>query len=102
MKKKPRKEVYTLSDLQSWRDVDPPIRLGVFGDPVEHSLSPQMQNAALKHRKIDIQYARFHVSPDELREAMDLIRKLEFVGVNLTIPHKLAALELLDVADGNV
>src|SRR5438093_1825056 len=102
MKKKPRKEVYTLSDLQSWRDTDPPIRLGVFGDPVEHSLSPQMQNAALKHCKIDMQYVRFHILPDELREAMDLIRKLEFIGVNLTIPHKIAALELLDVADENV
>ena len=101
-KRKTLKSVYTLGDLKEWRDVDPPIRLGVFGDPVEHSLSPQMQNAALKHRKIDIQYARFHVSPHELREAMDLIRKLEFVGVNLTIPHKIAALELLDVDDDNV
>src|SRR5258708_28314809 len=101
-KRKTLKSVYTLGDLQNWRDVDPPIRLGVFGDPVEHSLSPQMQNAALKHCKIDMQYARFHISPDELREAKDLIRKLEFVGVNLTIPHKIAALDLLDVADDNV
>jgi shikimate dehydrogenase len=61
-----------------------------------------MQNAALKHCKIDMQYVRFHILPDELREAMDLIRKLEFVGVNLTIPHKIAALKLLDVADENV
>ena len=96
------KEVYTLADLKDWHDADPPIRLGVFGDPVEHSLSPQMQNAALKHYKIDMQYARLRISPDELREAIDFIRKLEFVGVNLTIPHKIAALQLLDVADENV
>jgi shikimate dehydrogenase len=96
------KGVYSLSDLQNWHDVDPPIRLGVFGDPVEHSLSPQMQNAALKHCKIDMQYARFHISPNELRDAIDLIRKVEFVGVNLTIPHKVAALELLDSPDENV
>src|SRR5438105_7838150 len=102
MKKKLTKETYTLADLKDWRDVDPPIRLGVFGDPVEHSLSPQMQNAALKHCKIDMQYARFHILPDELRGAIDLIRKLEFIGVNLTIPHKIAALELLNVADENV
>src|SRR6266852_9518548 len=102
MKKKPAKEVYKLGDLQSWRDTDPPIRLGVFGDPVEHSLSPQMQNAALKHCKIDMQYVRFHISPNELRDAIDLIRKMEFVGVNLTIPHKVAALELLDTPDENV
>jgi len=95
------KEVYTLADLRDWHDADPPVRLGVFGDPVEHSLSPKMQNAALKHCKIDLQYARFHISPDELRGAIDLIRKLEFIGVNLTIPHKIAALGMVDIADEN-
>ena len=103
MKKKPAaaKQVYTLADLKDWHDADPPVRLGVFGDPVEHSRSPQIQNTALKHYKIDLQYARFHILPDELREAIDLIRKLEFIGVNLTIPHKIGALELLDVGDDN-
>ena len=101
MRKKPAKEVYTLADLQKWHDADPAIRLGVFGDPVEHSLSPQIQNAALKHCKIDMQYARFHILPDELRAATGLISKLEFIGVNLTIPHKISALELLDVTEGN-
>jgi shikimate dehydrogenase len=102
MKKKSTsaKQVYRLADLQDWskatQDVDPPIRLGVFGDPVAHSLSPQMQNAALKHCQIDMQYVRFQISPDELREALKLIRDLKFVGVNLTVPHKIAALELVD------
>jgi len=99
MKKKPAKEIYTLADLQNWQDVDPPIRLGVFGDPVEHSLSPRMQNAALKHCKIDMQYARFHILPDELGNAIQLIRKLKFVGVNLTVPHKIAGFALMDDAD---
>ncbi|HWY50253.1 MAG TPA: shikimate dehydrogenase [Chthoniobacterales bacterium] len=103
MKKKPAaaKAVYTLADLRDWHDADPPVRLGVFGDPVEHSLSPKMQNAALEHCKIDLQYARFHISPNELRGAIDLIRKLEFIGVNLTIPHKIAALGMVDIADEN-
>jgi shikimate dehydrogenase len=102
MKKKSAsaKEAYRLADLQDWskatQDVDPPIRLGVFGDPVAHSLSPQMQNAALKHCQIDMQYVRFQISPDELREALKLIRDLKFVGVNLTVPHKIAALKLVD------
>ena len=102
MKKKSAsaKEAYRLADLQDWskatHDVDPPIRLGVFGDPVAHSLSPQMQNAALKHCQIDMQYVRFQISPDELREALKLIRDLKFVGVNLTVPHKIAALKLVD------
>jgi shikimate dehydrogenase len=97
--KKVAKELYALADLQNWRDVDPPIRVGIFGDPVEHSLSPQMQNAALKHSKIDIQYARFHILPSELREALDRVRELGFVGLNLTLPHKIAAPELLDRTD---
>src|SRR5256714_4725529 len=101
-KRKALKSVYTLDDLKNWRDVDPPIGLGVLGDPVEHSLSPQMQSAALKHCKIDMQYARFHISPGELRDALDLVRKLEFVGVNLTVPHKIAALEFLDGVEENV
>src|SRR6266404_4376239 len=105
MKKKSTsaKQVYGLADLQDWskatQDVDPPIRLGVFGDPVAHSLSPQMQNAALKHCKIDMQYVRFQISPGELREALKLIRDLKFVGVNLTVPHKIAALKLVDDLD---
>src|SRR3989440_10780792 len=96
------KKVYTFADLQNWRDVDPPIRLGLFGDPVEHSLSPQMQNAALKQSKIDMQYARFRILSNELDEAFELIRKLNVVGVNLTIPHKIAALEFLDATEENV
>jgi shikimate dehydrogenase len=97
------KSVYTLQDLQNWRevadDVDPPIRLGVFGDPVVHSLSPQMQNAALKHDNIDVQYVRFHIRPDELREALQLVREQQFSGLNLTIPHKIAAIDLMDSLD---
>src|SRR5262249_30865029 len=98
MKKKrdAAKSVYTLAELKRGIKIDPPVRLGVLGDPVEHSLSPQMQNGALKQCKIDMQYARFRVSPDELRHALELIRQLEFVGVNLTIPHKIKALEFLD------
>jgi shikimate dehydrogenase len=102
MKKKRAKEVYTLADLRKWDSIGPPVRLGVFGDPVAHSLSPQMQNAALKRCKIDMQYARFQISPDELQSALDLIRELNFVGVNLTTPHKIAASKLMDEIDDNV
>jgi len=102
MKKKCAKEVYTLADLRRWENIHPPIRLGVFGDPVAHSLSPQMQNAALKACKIDMQYTRFQISPDELQSALDLIRELNFVGVNLTTPHKIAASKLMDEIGDNV
>jgi shikimate dehydrogenase len=100
------KDVYTLSDLREWGDVAgdlaPPIRLGLLGDPVAHSLSPQMQNAALRHFGIDMQYTRFHVLPDELAEALNLIKGLGFAGVNLTVPHKIAALPLVDRVDDEV
>ena len=94
---------YTLADLQNWaeiaRDVTRPIRLGVFGDPVAHSLSPQMQNAALCAFEINMQYARFHIRPNELRAALGFVRELDFVGINLTVPHKIAGLTQIDMAD---
>jgi shikimate dehydrogenase len=94
---------YTLADLEKWsevrQDIDPSIRLGVFGDPVAHSLSPQMQNAALHACEIKMQYARFHIRPNELRAALRLLRELDFVGINLTVPHKIAGLTQVDAAD---
>ena len=103
MKKKQAKEVYTLADLRTWtevsREVDPPIRLGIFGDPIAHSLSPEIQNAALKACKIDIQFARFQIRPEELQLALSLLPKLDFVGTNLTVPHKIAALGFVDELD---
>ena len=94
---------YTLADLERWseitRNVDPSIRLGVFGDPVAHSLSPQMQNAALRSLEIKMQYARFHIRQSELRSALRFLRELNFVGINLTVPHKVAGLTQIDVAD---
>src|SRR5690349_7527391 len=86
------KPIYGLRDLENWetvtRALSPPIRLGVLGHPVAHSLSPQMQNAALEAREIPIQYARFEIAPNELKPALELMRELEFVGCNLTLPHK--------------
>ena len=96
-------ERYTLVDLENWReatrDLNPPIGLGVFGDPVAHSLSPQMQNAALRGCEIKMQYARFHIRANELRSALRFLRDLDFVGVNLTVPHKIAAFEQIDEVD---
>lgn len=103
MKKKSTTDRYTLADLENWReaarDVRPLIRLGVFGDPVAHSLSPQMQNAALKYCKIDMQYGRFHIRANELRAALHALTKLDFIGVNLTLPHKMAAANQIDDVD---
>ena len=94
---------YTLADLERWseitREINPPIRLGIFGDPVAHSLSPQMQNAAFRAFDINMQYARFHIRPNELRSALNFVRELDFVGINLTVPHKITGLTQIDEAD---
>src|SRR5436305_14419997 len=101
MKKKRAKEIYTLADLREWESIDPPVRLAVFWDTLAHSLSPQIQNTALKTCKIDMQYARFQISPNELQSALDLIRELNFVGVNLTTPNKIVASKLMEEVDDN-
>jgi shikimate dehydrogenase len=103
MKKLQTTQRYTLADLEKWReiarDIDPPIRLGIFGDPVAHSLSPDIQNAALRACEIDAQYARFHIRANELRSALRFLRNLDFPGVNLTAPHKIAGFAQVDQAD---
>lgn len=90
------KDCYTLKDLRRWRKTEPPIRLGVLGDPIAHSLSPRMQNAALVATGKRMRYAAFRIAPDELLEALSLLAKLNFVGVNLTAPHKRAAVGWVD------
>ena len=86
------KDFYSFEDLRNWeetgRDLDPPARLAVIGDPVEHSRSPQMMNPALAAAGKGAAYVRFQVSPQEVRESLNLLRENGFVGTNVTIPHK--------------
>lgn len=70
--------------------------LGIFGDPVAHSLSPLMQNEAIRQAGIDAVYVPFHVTTAQLPQAVAGIRALGLLGVNVTIPHKEAVLPLLD------
>jgi shikimate dehydrogenase len=74
---------------------------GVIGYPVSHSLSPVFQNAALRHIGINGVYIPFEVKPESLREALQGFKAIgNLVGLNVTIPHKEAVLELVDrVAD---
>ena len=93
------KDVYTFADLQNWGAEDAGIRLAVFGDPVAHSLSPKMQNAALEVSGIGARYAVFDIKPTELEEALRLLPARKFIGVNLTLPHKVAAAAAVDELD---
>jgi len=99
------KEIYTLADLENWERVpmesDVPIRLGVLGDPIEHSLSPQMQNAALESCGLRMRLARFAIGPKDLGRAMELFANRNFVGLSLTVPDKIAVLNFLDEVDEN-
>lgn len=70
---------------------------GIVGSPVEHSLSPAMQNAAFRHLKIDAEYRLFEVSTGDLEQFLDRIRlEKNISGLNVTIPHKIKAKEYLE------
>lgn len=75
---------------------------GIFGDPIGHTLSPLMQNAAFESAGLDIVFVPFHVRSDErgaLKKAVEAIRALNMVGVNVTIPHKEKVIRHLDWVD---
>ena len=69
---------------------------GVLGDPVDHSLSPAMHNAAFAACALPYLYLRFRVASDALPAALADARRLEMGGLNLTVPLKEVALGLLD------
>jgi shikimate dehydrogenase len=71
----------------------------VFGHPIRHSASPAMQNAGLAALGLNWRYLAFDVHPDHLRPAIEGARRMGFIGLNLTVPHKLPALEMVDVLD---
>ena len=71
------------------------IKYLVIGDPVAHSRSPEMQNAAFEKCGMGSPYGIRHVRPEQLPEFFEYARK-NFIGVNLTVPHKLMAAELAD------
>jgi shikimate 5-dehydrogenase len=68
--------------------------VGIIGWPVEHSLSPRMQNAAFAALDLDWAYVPLPTPPGRLAEAVRGLPALGFAGANVTAPHKLAAAEL--------
>jgi len=97
------KPVYTIDDLASRElldaGADKPARLAVIGWPVAHSASPQMHQPALDALDIEARYIRVEVPVGRTAEAFERMRKLGFVGCNITVPHKFAALEYCDEVD---
>ncbi len=70
--------------------------LGVIGHPVEHTSSPAMHNAALAALGLDYVYTAFAVRPENLGQAIAGMRALQICGLNVTVPHKVGVMALLD------
>ena len=69
---------------------------GIIGDPVRHSISPAIHNAAYAALGIDWVYVAFEVPPGEGAAAVDAMRALGLAGLSVTMPHKAAVVERLD------
>ena len=70
--------------------------VGIFGDPVEHSLSPRMHNAAFRELGLDFVYVPLRVRGDRIGEAVEAVRLLGMAGVNVTVPFKAAVIPHVD------
>jgi len=71
----------------------------VFGSPIAHSASPAMHNAAFAALGLNWRYLAFEVDPKNLRAAIEGAKAMGFAGLNLTVPHKLLAVEMMDELD---
>jgi len=92
-------KTYSLSDLGKLKFPGTP--LAVIGHPIKHSVSPAMHNAAIaKMRQADSRFAdwayyRFDIAPEDFAQAVPLFYESNFLGLNLTIPHKVQAMDLI-------
>lgn len=71
----------------------------VIGDPIEHSLSPIMHNAAFKALHLNYVYLAFQVKRGELKTAVDWIRTIGIHGISVTLPHKVEIMKYIDSVD---
>ena len=91
---------YTLDQLSTLnKNSRKPARFAVIGNPVEHSLSPQLHQPALDDLGEDARYIRVEVEADQVGNAFQELRNAGIHGINVTVPHKLEALEACDLVD---
>lgn len=72
---------------------------GVMGDPIAHSMSPDIHNDAFEKENIEAVYHHFHVTKEGLNDAMKGMKALGIEGFNITIPHKTSIIPFLDEVD---
>jgi shikimate dehydrogenase len=71
----------------------------IIGDPIDHTMSPPMHNAAFQELGLDFVYMPFLVKKEQLKEAVAGLRALNVRGFNVTMPHKVTIIPLLDKLD---
>ena len=72
---------------------------GIFGYPIRHSISPAMHNAAFASLGIDAVYSAWETTPDDLAAGVASLRSENYMGANVTVPHKQAVMVHLDEID---
>ena len=75
------------------------LRAGIFGYPLGHSISPAFQQAAFDHLGIDAIYEAWETPPEKLGHAVASLRSGDFMGANVTVPHKQAVQQHLDTIE---
>ena len=75
------------------------LQAGIFGYPIAHSISPAMHQAALDHAGIDAIYDAWETPPNALARGVAVLREDDYLGANVTVPHKQAVMEHLDEID---
>jgi len=71
----------------------------IIGDPIQHSLSPGMQNAAFASAGLNCTYIAFRVPANELKVSVESLRSINVSGFNVTVPHKVEVMKYLDELD---
>ena len=71
----------------------------IIGDPIDHSLSPNIHSAAFRELNLDSSYIAYRIPKGELKEGIEGLKKIKIDGFNVTIPHKIEMMKYLDKTD---
>lgn len=92
-----------MRDLYRYDSIDAATRVfGVLGDPIGHSYSPRIHNAAFQHERLNCVYLPFRVPADDLSETLQAFAALDVQGYSVTIPHKEAVVDFAMYPDDTV